>query len=446
MDNRRPSVLMVVAKWWPLSARLATELMLNRCRLSAMCPEGHPLTHIGGLETVVPYRGMASMKSLSKFLRTVGPDVVVPCDDGVVAQLHVLHETDPALRPLIEKSIGTAQGFPTVANRYRLLSQAAELGILVPETWRVSSTDDLVRWHDQKRDTAVLKIDGECGGNGVRICNAIDESLLAWQELTTRITFATAFKRWIVNRDPLAFWSYRNRKPPDVTVQRLVRGQPANCMLACRNGEVLAVVSVAVLASDGPTGAATVIKRVVNADMERAARKLAAHLELSGFVGLDFMIDSSTGKAYLIEMNPRCTQLGHLRFGADPSLAGIFAANLRGVPPSELGGALPLNTIALFPQALGASLDGAESARTGYLDVPWGEPALIEELRKRPWPERRWLSRVYHAFRPAARSERLTQPSARQLPAPTQHEHATYHQAERAEGRISVDLRRNSRL
>jgi len=361
--------------------------------------------HIRGLESIEQYRGVTSIRCLSRAMHALRPDVVIPCDDGVVAQLHALHAQDLALRPLIENSLGDARSFPITASRYRLLGLAAELGVLVPETRRVATPDAIATWHRENGAGAVLKVDGECGGNGVRICNSFEESITGWRELNSQISRGTAWKRLIIDRNPLALWAYQNRKPPDVTIQQLVRGQPANCMLASRRGEVLDVLSVAVLATDGPTGAATVIQRIKNHAMERAAKKLAARLRLTGFYGLDFMIDSASEDAYLIEMNPRCTQLGHLRFDARPSLAEAFLGNLRGESPKSTRDPLPMDTVALFPQALNCIVgnDGG-TALDGYLDIPWEEPDLALELRKDSWPRRRLLSRLYHAFRPTPRS------------------------------------------
>ena len=404
MDNRRPSVLIVAAKWWPLSARLAMALIRHGCRLSALCPKSHPLTYIGGLERIERYRSRHSLSCLSRTLKDLRPEFVIPCDDGVVAQLHTLHAQDPSLRPLIERSLGAPESFPTATSRLRLLNTAAEFGIRVPETHRAKSVDDLIAWHERVASAAVLKIDGECGGKGVRICNSLAESLAAWRELTAPSGRATAWKRSVINQDPLALWAQRNRKPVEVTVQRLIRGRPANSMLACRDGELLALVSVAVLASEGPTGAATVLQRIDNAAMEHAARLLASRLRLSGFYGLDFILDAVSEDPYLIEMNPRCTQLGHLRFGTTPNLAGILMANLRAEAPIALGDPLPLDTVALFPQALNSLNQNSRSACRGYLDVPWDEPRLVAELKQEAWPERRWLSRLYHAVRPLARA------------------------------------------
>ncbi|HEX4152292.1 MAG TPA: ATP-grasp domain-containing protein [Steroidobacteraceae bacterium] len=393
----------MAAKWWPLSARLAISLMRHGCRVSALCPQRHPLTHIRGLERIERYRGTRSLPCLSRALRDLRPEMVIPCDDGVVAQLHALHAQDPTLRPLIERSLGDARSFAITASRYRLLETAGELGIPVPETRRVVSDTDLVSWHEQVAPEAALKIDGECGGNGVRICGSLAESLKAFRELSVPLPRAAAWKRLIVNRDPLALWAQRHRGPLDVTVQRVIRGRPANAMLACREGEILSLVSVAVLATDGPTGAATVVRRIDNPSMERAAVQLAARLHLTGFCGLDFMIETDSETAFLIEMNPRCTQLGHLRFGGAPSLAGAFAASLGG-ELYDAGDPVPLDTIGLYPQALNALKEPSRAACGSYLDVPWDEPQLIAELKKDSWPERRWLSRLYHTVKPAVSS------------------------------------------
>jgi hypothetical protein len=75
---------------------------------------------------------------------------------------------------------------------------------------------------------------------------------------------------------------------------------------------------------------ATIVRRMQNEQMTQAAELIAARLQLSGFYGLDFVIESDTNVPYLIELNPRCTQLGHLDFPDQGCLVGILAAALRG--------------------------------------------------------------------------------------------------------------------
>jgi len=94
-------------------------------------------------------------------------------------------------------------------------------------------------------------------------------------------------------------------------------------------GKLLSMVSVVVVAAEGPTGAATVVRVIRNEQMKRAAELVVSRLKLSGFYGLDFVIATANEVPYLIEMNPRCTQLGHIEFAGAGCLAGVLSAVLR---------------------------------------------------------------------------------------------------------------------
>jgi len=83
---------------------------------------------------------------------------------------------------VIEASLGDPLGFPIVRSRRQLLEVAVELDIPVPETRRVTGPEDLAAWHQQIGDAAVLKVDGESGGNGVRFCKSLADSVAAWRE------------------------------------------------------------------------------------------------------------------------------------------------------------------------------------------------------------------------------------------------------------------------
>jgi hypothetical protein len=208
---------------------------------------------------------------------------------------------------------------------------------------------------------------------------------------------ATTLKRLLVNRDPLALWCWSRRKALAATVQEFVTGTPANIMVACWQGEVLGELSVRAVASQGLTGAALVVDVIDNPEFSRAAARLAAHLGMSGFFGLDFMLEHATGAAYLIEMNPRCTQLGHLRL-PHGDLAGALCRRLLGRDGARAGQPIGSDRVAFFPQAW---MWGAKSAFLPgvYHDVPWEQKRLVEALLREPWPERQWPARLYHLFR-----------------------------------------------
>jgi hypothetical protein len=207
----------------------------------------------------------------------------------------------------------------------------------------------------------------------------------------------------VIDRDPLALWNKRYEKPM-VTVQEFISGRPANLMMACCNGQVLGAVMVEVLWSQGATGAATVVRLIDNCEMAEAACKLAKRLELSGFHGLDFVLKADSGAAYLIELNPRCTQLGHLSFAGQSSLAGLLCRKL-GVPPlprplrKQNFVLAPGETIAFFPKAFCVHPTFGYHGE-GYQDLPSDQPELVRELMKEDWPDRQWPARLYHLVRP----------------------------------------------
>jgi len=139
---------------------------------------------------------------------------------------------------------------------------------------------------------------------------------------------------------------------------------------------------------------------------------------LSGFHGLDFVLDQKTGAAYLIEINPRCTQLGHLRLANQGDLAGALSAKLWNQPipaATDPQDCQPGEVVVFFPQAIQWNPKNPY-LRCGKHDVPWEEPALVLELLRVAWPERKWLSRIYHHYRaPGTQKEVSFEPSRDRL-------------------------------
>ena len=402
MTQRRPVILFAATVWWPLSARLAVRFIEYGCRVTAICPRGHLLRHVAGLDGIFTYSGMRSMASLEAAIRRTAPDVIIPCDDRVVWQLHELSELRPDLRPLIEASLGASRQFELIRCRHQLLETARNLDVRVPITKRIDSEEDIRSWFAGGEHSAVLKLDGTWGGEGVVIAHSEVEALEAFRRLSRPAGFGTACKRMLVNRDPLALWSWSRQSKPAISLQQFIEGRPANAMLACWNGELLSAVSVEVLVSLGPTGAAIVVRQTENQEMSRAARLLAGTLQLTGFCGLDFVLDSA-GRSYLIEMNPRCTQLGHLPFFEGRDLAGALCEKLSGSPCTSYETPIHDQAVAFFAR----SLEWVEQhpLRRVYRDIPRGQPALVKELIRTSWPERQWIARVYHWFRPQGKTE-----------------------------------------
>jgi hypothetical protein len=397
-DKSQPVVLLSATLWWPTSARLAMAFLHAGCRVSAVCPTGHPLRTVAGVDRIYPYRGLDSARSLISSIRKTQPDLIVPCDDGAVWQLHDLYERDAGLRPLIERSLGSGDAYAALESRDQTLKAAVELGIRVPLTQAIESAEAFrnaeLAW------PAVLKIDGTWGGEGVvDLLNPAQAEQVFPSIFGSRRT-VTAWKQYLVNRHPLALWLWQRRNGSIATLQKYIAGRQATTMFASWQGEVLASVTVEVLATQVFHGAATILRLLHNEGIERASRLLAQRFKLSGFQGLDFIIEDSTQDTYLIEMNPRATQLGHLNLCPQGNLADALAAKLmnKAASPGNATRHIQSDTIALFPHAWKSNPE-SRWLTVGYHDVPWEQPALVRELMRKSWPDRRVLNRILNGLK-----------------------------------------------
>jgi hypothetical protein len=387
---------LVAAKWWPAPARLAAALIEHGCAVHALCPPHHPLRYVDGvtpctLQTVNP------RQSLQRALHRTQAEFILPSDDRCVLLLHELHRERREWRALIERSLGEPRAFQAQASRAVLLNTARELGIRVIDARVVDSAAEASERYARCGPTPFLKLDGTGGGEGVQLVRSAAEAAAAYRNLRASLGLPTLLKRWLVNRDPLALWWWSRRSEARIILQPHVAGTPANIMVACWQGEVVGAVMVEVLASQGPTGAALVVRLVECEEARQAAVRLAAHFRLSGFFGLDFIIEPVSGAAHLIEMNPRSTQLGHLKL-PQGDLAGAWFAAATGRERCRTGASIERNTIAFFPQALRWGVDTATLANV-YHDVPHRQERLRDMLEQEPWPERQWRARAYHLLR-----------------------------------------------
>ncbi len=388
------SVLLIATNWWPISARLAIRFIGYGCVVSALCPRGHLLNHVSGMKTFYSYEPFDPVASQESAILCSQPDLIVPCDDAAVWQLHETHQRRPDLRCLIETSIGIASEYDCIRSRAGLMHVAQELGLRIPDTLSIRCEKDIGNWSFATSGPAVMKLDGTWGGNGVKVVRSEVEALAAFRELNRPLRSLIKWKRYLVNCDPLAFWPSSPPGSAEVSLQKFIHGRPANAMLLCCRGKVLGLVAVEVLATQGKTGVGTIIRIIQNAEIAEISNRLADRLCLSGFHGLDFIIEETTGAPYLIELNPRCTQLGHLVLPGQGDLVGAFCRCLGSKTAYASDPPIDEKTVAFFPQAVAWNFDSPYFAQS-HQDIPWQEPALVRELLRESWPERRWPMRLY---------------------------------------------------
>ena len=375
-------ILLTTTTKWPNAPQLMIELLRAGHAVSILCPNNHPSVKIRCAHDTFLYARFGPLESLAKAIEATKPDIVIPCDDLAVRHLHQLHSSKRArsasevdIPALIVRSLGHPESYSIVDSRYMLLKIARDEGILTPETTAISGLQDLHQLLAYQPFPWVLKVDGSTGGGGVRIAATLAEAGDYFADLRRSIGLSRFTRRLTVNRD-----AFLPMRWPDVVAaitQPFIHGRPANCAVVCWNGEVLAGVGCEVVSEQLSLGPASVVRLVDNSDMMDAAAKIARRLSLSGFFGLDFIVEEETGSTFLIEINPRCTQHCHLRLGKGRDMIGALSAVLKGKRPSEQAPITQNNLIAYFPQAL---LRGSNFLSSSYHDVPLDEPELIQEL------------------------------------------------------------------
>ena len=394
----KPTVLIVTTVRWFPTARLAVALANAGFTVDAVCPSRHPLAKTQAVRQIYHYRGLSPSASLRRAITSVEPDLIVPGDDLATQHLHLLHEQEEGsakagadVRALIERSLGAPQDFRTLYARTRFMKLAEEQGIRVPQTEVISDASDLRNWVARAGLPTILKADGTSGGTGVRVVGSAEEAEQALRDLQAPPLLARAAKRALLDQDATLVWPSLLRRRSIVNAQTFIAGREATSTVACWKGEVLAGLHFEVINKVGSSGHATVLRLTDNQEMATAAEKMARRLNLSGMHGFDFMLETQTGKTYLIEINPRSTQVGHLALGLGRDIpAALFAAvSGQGVRPAP--SVTQDDTIALFPQEWIRD-PASPFLRSAYHDVPWDRPELIRASVSARRKQRAWYS------------------------------------------------------
>jgi hypothetical protein len=223
----------------------------------------------------------------------------------------------------------------------------------------------------------------------------------------------------LLDQDKRLFWPYLLRRRAVVNAQTFVAGREATSAIACWKGTVLAELHFEVLRKVDDAGPSTVVRLIENADMSFAAEKIVRRLNLSGLHGFDFMLEANTGNAYLLEINPRATQVGHLALGWGRDLPAALFAAISGEPVRTARKVTENDVIALFPQEWNGDPE-SPFLQSGYHDIPWEEPELVKDCirmgrKQRPWyTKQNWLQSLL-AIRSSSSSPLSARPEHRAM-------------------------------
>ncbi len=415
----RPKILFTDTNRWPVGPRLAIAFSNMECDVAVLCPSpGHPAEKTNAVHRIFHYSGLHPLKVLRSAVESFNPDIIVPLCDRGVQHLHDLYalahspeSADRRMAQLIERSLGSPDSFRTVSSRHDLLKLAHSEGILIPEMIAIEGKGNLSSWNEETAPPWVIKADGTCGGRGVRIVNTIIEAESEYLDLVEHPGLIELTKRLLLNRDRAWILSDSKQARRGIIAQSFIHGRPANCGAVCWQGELLAGICVEVIQAQGAKEPAMVVQVVESAEMMRAAKRIAKRLRLSGFFGLDFVIENGTGLLYLIEMNPRCTPPCPVPLGKGRDLVAALCTQLARQAKPDRASVTTKGRIAYFPPALEGSGTITESRMFDdvYHDMPHGEPDLVQDLLH-PWSTRSYAGQLLDRIRGIFGRERKLTP------------------------------------
>src|SRR5262245_7161903 len=164
-----PRILVIATMPWMFPARLAKALRRVGFQVESVCQAGHALRC---LEVPIAAHRLGWLQetgSIETAIERFEPDLLVPCDDPAVANLHTLYRQTrgPDLAALIERSLGSPESFAVTAKGTTLVAYARHLGLRGQRSEGVGDAGALGQAARRIGYPCVLKRDRSWSGIGV---------------------------------------------------------------------------------------------------------------------------------------------------------------------------------------------------------------------------------------------------------------------------------------
>lgn len=392
-------VLIVTVKhWWLGVSRLPMALHQAGFSVAAWCPDETFVARSGGIARHFRWDASANWRQeLGRIFEEWRPHVIIPADETIAVFLRTqarrsawFSARDRALRRVLHDSLGDPQRGAALDGKIGLQRLARSLGIATPDDRAVADLADAQRTAAGLGFPLVLKDEFAAGGTGVKICENAAALDTAWRDLDAH-TKAPSL------RDRVRLWLKHPGRGPAKrrSVQRFIRGRPAfHAVLAWQGRRLGGITAVVEVAHPPVTGPSCVVRLCELPEVSQACSALIAHTRISGLAGFDFMIEDGTGRAYILECNPRPTPVSHLGGLVGNDLCALWRDALLDRPVAPAKPVTADRLLAFFPQELLRDAQSPYLARA-HLDFPTNDPQLLSALRER-FPE---LAMAMHTAR-----------------------------------------------
>lgn len=396
-DN--PTLVYLALEDWFSSTRLPRGLTTAGCKVVVVCTPASPLIHANGIERSVavgPESVGAALEAVCDHHRAA---LIVPADEAAVAALQRLARGEgevvaPDLVALIERSIGVPARDGSTSKQ-RVNEIAGALGIAVPRQAVVDTVAGACAFAQTVGYPIMLKKEATFGGMGVMGSASDRETLIAWYRLNAQTRWQRGVAR-VGGGPAYALAPLRRalmeRTGAPLIAQQFIAGRLGFRSFVADRGRVLAgLTALAEEHNPAPFGASSVVRFIEHPEIARATETLVRALDLSGFGGIDFIVEAD-GRAHLLELNARVTPIAHLGKSLGIDLCAALHAALAGVTPVPPP-PMTETVVALFPSEIERD-PNSRWLTAAMHDVPWEDRELLDAWRgKLAEPVRAFLAR-----------------------------------------------------
>ena len=309
--------------------------------------------------------------AFSAMVKATSPHLVVPCDDVAVRLMQTLVLSPPptllpaqyrTLAELIRESLGDPDHYRTSVDKTLLPAAAEALGVRVPPYVVTTELEEAQSFAEGHGYPVVVKRGFGAAGEWVAIVP--DSEQLA--QICSRYMTATTL-------DLEGSGSSR------VLIQAHISGNVVDQSMVTWHGCTLAGFVREKLVKDPPLGPATVVRVLHAAEVRKFSECLATGLGMTGFLAIEYIVQQTTGDAYLLEINRRVTSGITLGAMVGVDLCAAMYAAVTGNPSSVRADVAPGEDqlIAHFPE------EWLRDPNSRYLleyriDAPWDDPDVLE--------------------------------------------------------------------
>lgn len=348
---------------WTAAVRTAAALTRHGAEVCIIAPPGSIVSRTRFKAADILMAPDAMSRNMPALMRKLaeefGAHSVLAGDDVAFAGLATLvkraggHALSPATRALLDRSMPDAGAAQLIACDSAFIAAQQNRPCPAPPQIVSPSPDEAAQFAAAIGFPVMVKRDGSSAGAGVSLC--ADETQLR-QALET------------APADP---------RQAGYVVQKFVTGTVYGVTVSGVKGRAMAAFSFIKHCTTSRFGPTSVARRDLRQDIIAQSSALFESYGLNGYAGFDYVVDPS-GRAFLLELNPRIMPTGHFSdcFGID--LTAAFLAGVSGEPVPA-----PTNPthdyVALFPAEWMRDPD-SPYLRTAHHDVPWEDPAVFAAM------------------------------------------------------------------